>query len=125
MPNSAVLALLLVAPCLVACQQGAEIRIEQKDGVTSFDVVRIRADKPACIHDLSVYEGNPDGKPPMWNIVASEGAPCVTHVEFPKVPAGFSQDDGTPALKLKPGQSYHVEASGGPGWIAFNAFTAR
>lgn len=116
--------LLLLSIVLTACQQGAEIRIDQKDGHATFSLSRISSDKPACIRNLEVYEGEPKGGQPLWQIAGGDEG-CIASVEFAKVPQGFSQADDTPAgLKLKPGQSYAVQASG-TGWLAFGAFTAR
>jgi hypothetical protein len=119
--------MLILALCsftLVACQQGADIRIDQKDGHATFSLSRASGDKPACVRNLEVYEGEPKGAPPLWQIAGGDEG-CVSTVTFASVPKGFSQADGTPAgLRLKPGQHYAVQASG-TGWMAFGGFTAR
>lgn len=124
MRSERMLILALFSFVLAACQQGAEIRIEQKDGHAAFSLARISSAKPACIRNLEVYEGEPKGGPPLWQIAGGDEG-CVSSVTFAHVPPGFSQADGTPpGLMLKPGQRYAVQASG-TGWMAFEAFTAR
>lgn len=124
MRSERMLILALFGFVLAACQQGAEIRIAQKDGHAAFSLSRISSDKPACIRNLEVYEGEPKGGPPLWQIAGGDQG-CVSSVTFARVPPGFSQADGTPpGLRLKPGQRYAVQASG-TGWMAFEAFTAR
>jgi len=124
MRSERMLILALFSFVLAACQQGADIRIDQKDGRATFALSRSSSDKPACIRNLEVYEGEPKGGPPLWQIAGGQEG-CLSSVEFARVPQGFSQADGTPPdLKLKPGQHYAVQASG-TGWLAFGAFTAR
>lgn len=124
MRSEPMLILALLSFVLTACQQGAEIRIDQKDGQATFSLSRISSDKPACIRNLEVYEGEPKGGQPLWQIAGGDEG-CVANVTFAKVPGGFSQADDTPAgLRLKPGRHYSVQASG-TGWLAFGAFTAR
>lgn len=124
MRSKPMLILALLSFVLTACQQGAEIRIDQKDGQATFSLSRISSDKPACIRNLEVYEGEPKGGQPLWQIAGGDEG-CVSSATFAKVPQGFSQADDTPAgLKLKPGRRYAVQASG-TGWLAFGAFTAR
>ncbi|UYY57688.1 hypothetical protein [Sphingomonas sp. S2-65] len=119
------LALALLCATLSGCQQGAEIIVDQTGARTLFTTKMISSSGQACIRNLEVYEGEPDGRAPLWQIVGEPDDGCVTQVEFAKVPEGFSQADGTPAnLKLKSGQHYAVQASG-RGWLAFGGFDAR
>lgn len=109
---------------LVGCKQGVKIRTEQSGGGVSIAVTRLQGSKPACVSDISVYLGEPDGKTPLWHIAAAPEAACMTRFTLGTVPAGFASDEGSPAPIWQPGRTYRVEASGN-GFLGATDFIAQ
>ena len=94
--------------------------MRQASGIATVEVKR--DGKPACIHQLDVYAGEPTGGPPTWFIISSKGAPCTSRVTLGHTPPGF---DATPSppFALTAGTSYLVEVSGSV-FIGATKFTA-
>lgn len=105
---------------LASCKLGADVAVEQAGGRATVQVSR---DGPACIRNLTVYEGEPND-PPAWNIVGGPRTPCTTRIQLGQVPAGFDPDPGRSTLTLKPGQTY-VVAVDGVSWSAGARFVAQ
>ena len=122
MGNNYALALALLG--LTACQQGVTVAIDQSAGAISVAVTRMEGSKPACLSDVSVYRGEPDGGQPLWEIVAAPEAACTTKLKLGTTPPGFATDDGMAAPRFEAGQTYRVEVSGN-GFLGATDFTAQ
>ena len=109
---------------LVACQQGANLMVQQTGGVVWVTAARLQGTKPACVSDIAVYRGKPDGARPMWHIVAAPEAACTTKLKLGNTPPGFATDDGMAAPRFEAGQTYRVEVSGN-GFLGATDFTAQ
>ncbi|QNQ10467.1 hypothetical protein [Sphingomonas alpina] len=116
MTRAGLAALLLCAAApLTGCQSDIAVAVTSRQGLVEFSVP---ATRPPCIDRLTVYAVS-DRKNPVWLIDSADRTTCVSHFQYARVPAGFTQRGS--AAPLADGQLYLV-AVGRPGATGISFF---
>jgi hypothetical protein len=112
---------LLCAPLVIGCPQIAHVWLEPNatNQHLSFGIGRTPS-KPGGVA-IGVFRVDPcqfrDGSQPAWVISDNTADDKTGHVEYGRIPSGFSED--RKAIPLAPG-CYQASVSGSPGRIAFD-----
>jgi hypothetical protein len=95
---------------LAACQQGAEVTVQQNENSVNVSATLRSGRDPACITELTLYKDNSDV--PLWNVVAFPDGKCTNSLVIAHEPVWFSADDGMKPPHIVEGNLYRVDVSG-------------